>query len=138
MYSYPGAFSQIVTNLVLNSTLHAFEPNEEGNPSLALSQQADDKLWLIYADNGKGIPPRVFTSPLPSFFTITRHGGGTGLGLHIVYNIVTQNLQGSIRCESTLGEGTSFFLELPLTIRDSVLLGDNFSRITSPQLRRSC
>lgn len=118
--SYPGAFSQIVTNLVLNSTLHAFEANEESHLSFELREQAD-KLSIIYSDNGKGIPPEHLPRIFDPFFTTARHRGGTGLGLHIVYNMVTQNLHGSIRCESRLGEGTSFFLEFPLTVSDSVI-----------------
>ncbi|MEI6063585.1 MAG: HAMP domain-containing sensor histidine kinase [Pseudanabaena sp. ELA748] len=48
------------------------------------------------------------------FFTTARDRGGSGLGLHIIYNLVTQNLNGTIVCESEVGIGTKFIITLPL------------------------
>jgi len=70
-------------------------------------------VQLIYVDNGKGIPPENLDKIFEPFYTTRRGRGGTGLGLHILYNLVTQKLGGTVRCESTPGQGTSFTLLLP-------------------------
>ena len=105
----PGAFSQVVTNLVMNAILHAYEPSQEG--SLKLSFEADgEKLRFVFEDDGKGIPPEVLPRIFDPFFTTKRGQGGSGLGLNIIYNIVHQSLGGTIRCESTVGKGTRFII----------------------------
>lgn len=111
--SFPGAFSQIVTNLVTNSLNHAYEAGQEGLIVLAASIQ-DGELHLTYSDDGKGMAPEVRAKVFEPFFTTARSKGGTGLGLHIVYNLVTQTLGGSIRCQSEPGLGTSFWMAIPL------------------------
>ncbi len=116
--SYPGAFSQVITNLVMNSILHAYRPGEQGTLSLKVVMQASNRFILEYSDDGAGIPAENLPKIFEPFFTTARHRGGTGLGLHIVYNIVTQNLQGSIQCHSELGQGTRFVLNLPLTLAE--------------------
>ncbi|PZD71393.1 Sensor protein TorS [Acaryochloris thomasi RCC1774] len=117
MVSYPGALSQIVTNLVINSTRHAYGPGEQGHLSFSLHQQ-EEQVILEYADDGCGISESHQAKIFEPFFTTARERGGSGLGLHIVHNIVTQNLRGTIRCESTLGSGSKFILNLPLQITD--------------------
>jgi len=111
--SYPGAFYQIITNLIMNSLLHAFEDNSAGTIDIHI-EQTEGKLILNYSDNGQGIAEenqlRVFTP----FFTTRRGQGGTGLGLHIVYNLVTQKLKGSINCISSPGVGTTLTITLPI------------------------
>ncbi len=114
LHSYPGAFSQIITNLVINSLLHAFAPGQSGMISLRFSQN-DDQLSLEYADDGNGIAPEHLDKIFEPFFTTKRGQGGSGLGLHIVYNLVTQKLGGTICCESQLGQGTKFMIQLPRT-----------------------
>ncbi|MGK5092547.1 ATP-binding sensor histidine kinase [Deltaproteobacteria bacterium TL4] len=109
--SYPGEFSQIVTNLVMNSLIHAFDEGDEGTLRFEITQNPK-QLQLIYRDNGKGIPPEHLPKIFDPFFTTKRAKGGTGLGLHIVYNIVTQKLGGTIRCESEVGKGTVFIIQL--------------------------
>ncbi len=94
--SYPGAFSQILTNLVLNSMVHGFENKGEGNIHIAMRQE-DENLLFEYHDDGKGIPKENLGKIFDPFFT-TNKKIGTGLGLHIVYNIVNQKLKGSITC----------------------------------------
>ncbi len=110
--SYPGAFSQIVTNLVLNSLLHAYEADESGQIVLNFSQ-AQTCLIFEYADDGCGISPQHLGKIFEPFFTTRRGQGGSGLGLHIVYNLATQKLGGTIRCESAPDTGTKFIIELP-------------------------
>jgi signal transduction histidine kinase len=112
LHSYPGAFSQIVTNLVLNSLLHAYKAGESGQIVLNFSQ-TQTSLVFEYADDGCGIPPEHLGKIFEPFFTTRRGQGGSGLGLHIVYNLTTQKLGGTIRCESGSGTGTKFIVELP-------------------------
>lgn len=111
--SFPGAFSQIFTNLIINSLTHAFGPDEKGLIDIHL-EQVDNSLRLIYHDNGCGITEAVKDKIFDPFFTTNRQGGGTGLGLFVVYNIVTQQLGGHITCDSIQGEGTTFNIEIDL------------------------
>lgn len=113
--SYPGLFYQIVTNLVINSLIHAYEPDDAG--VLTFDFQLDGELLVFeYADNGKGITPENLSKIFEPFFTTKRGQGGTGLGLHIIYNLVTQKLQGTIKCQSQLGQGTKFLIKFPAKI----------------------
>lgn len=110
--SYPGALSQVVTNLVMNSIKHAYPTGEAG--ILRFSWHTEEsRLIFLYSDDGCGIPAQDLHHVFEPFFTTARNNGGTGLGLHIVYNLVTQKLGGAIRCESEPNAGTRFVLELP-------------------------
>jgi signal transduction histidine kinase len=111
--SFPGVFSQIVTNLVMNSLIHAYEPDEWGQITFYFEQE-DGRLNFEYGDDGRGIPEENLSKIFEPFFTTGRGQGGSGLGLHIVYNLVTQKLDGTIRCESKVGVGTRFIIEVPL------------------------
>ncbi len=110
--SYPGAFSQIITNLIMNSLKHAFEEQKYGQISIDISQQKD-KILLQYSDNGKGIEPEHLKKIYEPFFTTKRGQGATGLGLHLVYRLVTRICGGHIECNSILGEGTTFRIWMP-------------------------
>jgi len=110
---YPGAFAQIVTNLVMNSLTHAFDPGDEGRISIKV-ERTNNHLLFIYSDNGKGMQQNVLAKIFDPFFTTKRGIGGTGLGLYVVYNIVTQQFNGTIKCESQLGQGTTFHIHLPI------------------------
>lgn len=113
MDSFPGALSQVVANLVMNALMHAFEDGQPGEMTLA-ARAVGDWLELRFADNGCGIPaehlPRIFDP----FFTTRRGAGGSGLGLNIVYNLVTHKLGGSIVCRSKPGMGTTFIITIPI------------------------
>ncbi|HBE58165.1 MAG TPA: two-component sensor histidine kinase [Cyanobacteria bacterium UBA11149] len=111
--SYPGPLSQVVTNLVLNSIIHAYKPGAGGNLRFEVGRDASGAI-IYYSDDGCGIPPQNLDKIFEPFFTTARAKGGSGLGLHIVYNLVTQKLQGNISCESEVGKGTRFTIELPL------------------------
>ena len=111
--SYPGVFSQIITNLVVNSLTHAFEPDQRGRIVFDLKVE-NAYLSFDYTDDGKGMGSEILGKIFEPFFTTTRSKGGTGLGLHILYNLVTQTLGGSVRCESAPGRGTTFHIILPL------------------------
>lgn len=114
LFSDPGAISQIVTNLIMNSLIHAYGPDDEGQIGIHISSRLNE-LTLHYSDDGKGMPREVVEQIFDPFFTTNRGGGGTGLGMHIVYNLVTQSLGGTIRCESTEGSGTHFIIHIPMT-----------------------
>lgn len=111
--SFPGAFSQILTNFIINSLVHGFETDQEGSIRIEVSR-TNGALDLHYFDNGKGLAPEIRDRIFEPFFTTARSQGSTGLGLHIVFNIVTRSLGGTIRCESTPGEGTHFHIVMPL------------------------
>ncbi|MEO0534066.1 MAG: ATP-binding protein [Cyanobacteria bacterium P01_A01_bin.123] len=111
--SFPGAFSQIVTNFVMNSILHAYPMDDHGFITLDF-YQCSSQFVFVYADEGSGIPAENLGKIFEPFFTTKRGQGGSGLGLHIVYNLVTRKLGGTIRCESQLAEGTKFTIVLPL------------------------
>ena len=115
--SYPGAFSQIMTNLVMNSLRHAYPKGETGNLCFELKLDSEH-LIVEYSDDGCGIPPENLAKIFEPFFTTARAQGGTGLGLHIVFNLVTQKLQGTINVQSEIGLGTTFILNLPLQINN--------------------
>jgi PAS domain S-box-containing protein len=111
--SFPGAFSQIITNFVINSLSHGFEKKEEGLISLDIWQEGEE-LFITYKDNGKGMDEATLKKIFDPFFTTTRGFGGTGLGMHIVYNLVTITLGGQITCQSSLGNGAQFSIKVPL------------------------
>jgi signal transduction histidine kinase len=110
---YPGALSQIVTNFVMNSLLHAYEPNDIGTIKLTVTLFSADKIELCYSDDGKGIRPDIQSKIFDPFFTTQRGNGGSGLGLHVVYNLVHQILKGSLQITSIEGKGTTFTVIFP-------------------------
>jgi predicted ATPase/signal transduction histidine kinase/tRNA A-37 threonylcarbamoyl transferase component Bud32 len=110
--TYPGALSQIITNLVMNSLTHAYSPEDAGHLVFDFKQEGE-QIILEYSDDGKGIPKENLSKIFDPFFTTKRGQGGSGLGLHIVYNLVTQKLNGTIECESQVGVGTRFIIKLP-------------------------
>lgn len=112
LYSDPGAISQIVTNLIMNSIIHAYTPNDEGTIRISI-EKFQKFVNLTYSDDGRGMPQEVVDQIFNPFFTTNRSGGGTGLGMHIVYNLVTQSLGGTIDCESQVGLGTTFRIRIP-------------------------
>ncbi len=112
MDSYPGALSQILTNFVTNALMHAFDPGQEGRITIMASSNTD-LVQLIVRDNGRGVAPENLARIFDPFFTTQRSKGGSGLGLHIVFNLVSQTLGGTIRVESAPGEGTAFIMQLP-------------------------
>jgi len=110
--TYPGALAQVLTNLIINAALHAYEEGESGRITVTV-QDAPELLRLTVRDDGKGIAPQHLGRIFDPFFTTARHRGSTGLGLHIVYNLVTNKLQGRIDVESRPGAGTAFRIEMP-------------------------
>lgn len=116
IHNYPGALAQVVTNLVMNSLTHAYGTGEAGNLQFELGIMPNDQVFIHYRDDGCGIPDTILDKIFNPFFTTARDKGGTGLGLHITYNLVTQKLQGQIDVQSQVGQGTSFQIQLPRVV----------------------
>ncbi len=110
---YSGVISQILTNLVMNSIVHGFDPGQSGVLTIAATRIEDDRVELSYTDDGKGIASATLDKVFDPFFTTRRNSGSTGLGLHIIYNLVTGKLGGSIDLESQEGRGVRFVLRFP-------------------------
>lgn len=110
--TYPGALSQILTNLIMNSLIHGFDGIENGKIKIKVEIQ-NDNIVLDYRDNGHGISEENASRIFEPFFTTKRNRGSTGLGLHIVYNIVFQKLNGTINLISGDSKGVHFQIVLP-------------------------
>jgi len=107
-----GAISQVVSNLIMNSLIHAFHEKEQGQIKIDVEEKAGFIL-LRYADNGSGISEEDLEQLFEPFFTTKRGEGGSGLGTHLVYNIVTNVLNGKITVQSKLGKGTAYLIKFP-------------------------
>lgn len=112
--SYPGAIYQIITNLVINSLIHGFEEKESGKIVIDIKLK-ENYLKLNYSDDGKGIRKENIKKIFDPFYTTKRGMGGSGLGLHIVYNLVLQKLKGTIDVESDTEKGVNFLIVFPVT-----------------------
>ena len=112
----PGALAQVLTNLVTNALKHAFADKTSGNITIALLKSKEDKVVLTFKDDGCGMNQHVLDNIFEPFFTTKRNSGGTGLGMNIVYNIISQKLQGTIKIKSEQEKGASFDITLPLQL----------------------
>ncbi|WP_448549508.1 YfiR/HmsC family protein [Thalassotalea fusca] len=111
----PGALAQVVTNLVTNSLKHGFDGRTSGNISVDIAQH-DEHVVIKYQDDGVGMTSEVLQNIFEPFFTTKRNSGGTGLGMNIVYNIVSQKLKGNIKVTSEVDQGSCFTVMLPFKI----------------------
>jgi len=109
----PGSFAQVLTNLVMNSIIHGFKDQATGEISIDI-RSAGSQLHLLYTDNGCGIAPDIMNRVFDPFFTTNRSHGGSGLGLHIVRNIVISQFGGSIQVGSRAEGGVRFTIRIPL------------------------
>lgn len=112
--SYPGVFSQIISNLIVNSLVHGFEESVAGEIVIKAFQEGE-YLVFQHSDNGKGVPPEKIHQIFEPFYTTRRGKGGDGLGLHIVQNLAVQRLGGAIVCNSAPGKGATFTMRVPIT-----------------------
>ncbi|WP_374633887.1 PAS-domain containing protein [Ferrovibrio sp.] len=125
----PGAFSQIVTNLVMNALQHGYTDRDKpGLIRVRVAPIRADRMELEVSDDGRGIPEAVRPRVFDPFFTTKRGTGGTGLGLHIVYTLVTQSLGGSISVQSRPGNGSVFSILFPVRAPDDRPLKDKTVR----------
>jgi signal transduction histidine kinase len=110
--SFPGAVSQIVTNMVVNSLVHGFEREQRGHITIEARLDGEQVLFE-YADDGAGMDADTLAKLFDPFFTTKRGSGGSGLGGHILYNLVTGALGGTLRAESSPGQGLRYHLRFP-------------------------
>lgn len=110
--SYPGAIMQILTNLVMNSLIHGFADGQAGEIYIDV-ESSGESVVFSYRDTGMGMDAEQKARIYDPFFTTKRGSGGTGLGMNIVYNLVTQTLKGDIDLQTGPGEGAHFVLTLP-------------------------
>ena len=108
----PGVIAQIVTNMMINSLMHGFEHIEEGHISLAVSRDGGH-IVMEYQDDGKGMSKEALTHLFDAFYSTRRNQGGSGLGTHIVFNLVTQTLDGSIEAFSEPEKGLRYVIRFP-------------------------
>ena len=113
--SYSGDFYQLLTNLILNAMVHAFEGKEKGK-LIINARLKGDTVTLSVSDDGNGIPEDSLSRIFEPFFTTRRGVGGSGLGLSIVHNIVKQKLQGDIEVHSAVDKGTEFVVRFPCNL----------------------
>jgi len=113
--TYPGPIYQIISNLINNSVLHGFELKEDGNISIKVNV-SQGRITINYLDDGVGMTEDMLQTIYDPFVTSKRNKGGSGLGMNIVYNIVTQVLDGDISCQSTLGEGVEIVVSFPVDV----------------------
>jgi ligand-binding sensor domain-containing protein/signal transduction histidine kinase len=112
LVSFPGAFYQILSNMVINSLIHGFAEIPQGHIDIVVEDHGQE-VQISYRDDGCGMSAETTQRIFEPFFTTRRSQGGSGLGMHIVYNLVTQGLQGSIICDSAVGAGVTFNLRIP-------------------------
>ncbi|TAE70607.1 MAG: hypothetical protein EAZ85_11685 [Bacteroidetes bacterium] len=113
--SFAGGFSQILTNLIMNSIIHGFKGRENGIIKIE-TKQKNKSVIFVYSDNGNGMTPEVQAKIYEPFFTTNRENGGSGLGMNIVYNLAVQKLGGKLTLESEENKGVRFTFEIPLGV----------------------
>jgi len=114
--SSPGAVSQIVTNMVMNSLVHGFERDQEGSITIRAALDGDQVVF-DYADDGVGMDKETLGKMFDPFFTTKRGTGGSGLGAHILHNLVTGALNGTVKAESEPGKGLQYQLRFPRSVK---------------------
>lgn len=120
IYSYPGALTQIYTNLIINSARHAYTEVPADSPiqkliTIAVTKLSNDRFQIIYQDNGGGISAEILPRIFEPFITTQRGKGGSGLGANIIYNLVNKVLLGKISCENLTAptHGAKFTIIIP-------------------------
>lgn len=129
MDSYPGPLSQVIMNFINNSLLHAFDGISQGHMHLRARLIETEKVEISFTDDGLGISAYVLSHVFEPFFTTKLGKGGSGLGMNLAYNVVTKLLGGKIEIVSTLGQGATIRMELPL---QAPLPSDQLARIGIP------
>ncbi|ABV38342.1 Na+/proline symporter-like protein [Shewanella sediminis HAW-EB3] len=114
--TYPGVLSQVITNLIMNSLLHAFLPEQVGEIIITVKIR-DDWVLLDYRDDGIGLDEEGVKSLFDPFYTTKRNQGGSGLGTHLVYNLVTQKLRGEVEIETSPNQGLCYHIRFPRNLQ---------------------
>jgi hemerythrin-like metal-binding protein len=114
LFGNAGALVQLLANLLQNSRMHAFaDGTRAGNITIRAGREGD-RVFIDYRDDGAGMSAETLAHAFEPFYTTRRGTGGSGLGLYIVYNLVTQGLRGEVHCESAAGQGVRFYMTYPL------------------------
>ncbi len=112
MQTYPGALSQVMTNMLTNSLIHGFDGISKGH--INITAKVDETMaYISYSDDGLGMDGEALEKLFEPFFTTKRGQGGSGLGTHIVYNLVTGPLAGGIKASSSPGHGLQYQIRFP-------------------------
>ena len=109
----PGAISQVLTNMINNSIIHGLNKSEQGCIKITISIE-NDCLIICYQDNGKGMNEAEIKMLFEPFYTTKRGSGGSGLGTHLIYNLVTSTLHGKITVQSEPNKGLRYDISIPL------------------------
>jgi len=112
MQTYPGALSQVMTNMLTNSLMHGFDGRSKGHIDIS-ARVEDNMAYISYSDDGMGMDSESLERLFEPFFTTKRGQGGSGLGTHIVYNLVNGPLAGSIKANSSPGHGLQYQIKFP-------------------------
>lgn len=120
-----GAISQIFTNLIMNSLIHGFEGKSNGVMDIKISAD-DTNLTIDYKDDGNGVTSEQLKKLFDPFFTTKRDEGGSGLGTHIMFNLVKQTLSGSIDATSEPGKGLRYYIQSPKNMAKPMPIFDKY------------
>lgn len=115
VYGNPGYFDQLLTNLLINSLIHAYDRGERAGTIDIRVAREEGWITMLYGDDGNGMEESARRRLFEPFFTTNREGGGSGLGMYICYNLVTTRMGGEICCDSAPGQGSAFYIRFPLT-----------------------
>jgi len=113
IYTYPGLLAQVITNLINNSIIHGFGERRGGNINITVTCENNDDIDFRYSDDGVGISEENLPKAMNIFFTTKQNEGGSGLGLNIVQEIITEKLNGTVEINSVQGKGLSFDIRFP-------------------------
>ncbi|MFY8348989.1 ATP-binding protein [Pseudoalteromonas sp. SSM20] len=113
IWTKPPVIQQIVENLISNSLIHAFNSEQHGHIVITISESNNNAI-IDYQDDGNGVPIDIRSRIFDPFVTTRRGEGGSGLGMHLVYNLVTQALDGSIKLNTEAQKGAHFIIEIPI------------------------
>ncbi|OOF00043.1 sensor histidine kinase [Salinivibrio sp. IB643] len=116
--SYPGALTQTLINLINNALIHAFIGRDAGNIHITATMATTDRVSIVIRDDGAGMTPEVQKRIFDPFYTTRLGQGGSGLGLHITFNLVTGLLGGRIEVKSEPDKGSRFTITIPSTAPD--------------------
>ena len=108
-----GSLAQIITNLIENAFLHAFEDKDNGHIVIEI-QESEEELSMLYRDDGRGLSAEEKEKFFEPFYTTKRAEGGSGLGTHVMYNLVTQSLNGHISFVAKEESGLALQIKIPI------------------------
>lgn len=114
--SYPGALSQVITNIIINAIIHAFDDGQEG--SILIRTVLDgSNVHINCIDDGKGMSSESLAQVFDAYYTTRGGEGGSGLGTSIIKQLVDETLLGQVSCSSEIGMGTMFTITLPVHLK---------------------